>query len=251
MDAVTERTLRAAMAGDHRSDAHTARDRWRHPVETLNFFGFDRRMTVADIWPGSAGWTTELLAPVLRDEGRYIAVGYDAVTETSFDPRNSQAKFEAKLAARPDLYGRTVLGKASQVAFDIAPDGTVDLALFMRLAHVFARNDALPAVLAAIRRALKPGGVLGVKEHRARAQAPRDPRGLSGYMHQDQVIEIVTAAGFTFEAASEINANPADTADHPKGVWNLPPWLWGGEADRARYLAIGESDRMTLRFRRP
>lgn len=251
MDRTTEQKLRAALGGDHRSDAHRARDRWRHPVETLEFFGFDHRMTVAEIWPGSAGWYTELLAPVLRDDGRYIAVGYDAATETSFDPRESQAKFEAKLAARPDLYGRTVMAKASQAAFAIAPDGTIDLVLFIRLAHVFARNGALEGLLAAIRRALKPGGVLGVVEHRARTGAPRDPRGLSGYMHQDQVIEIVTAAGFAFEAASEVNANPADTADHPKGVWNLPPWLWGGANDRAKYLAIGESDRMTLRFRKP
>lgn len=205
-------------------------------------------MTVADVWPGSSGWTTEILAPYLKDAGVYIAAGYDVDTETSFDPAPHHADFMAKLAARPDLYDAVRIGRVSQTRFEIAPAGSVDLALFFRLAHVFARNRALEALLSAIRDALKPGGVLGLTEHRAKSDQVRDPQGLRGYMHQDQIVAIVEGASFALDGISEIKANPRDTADHPLGVWNLPPWLWGGETDRDKYLAIGESDRMTLRF---
>lgn len=250
-EAARDARLDRLLESDHRSDAHKARDRYRHPRETLAFFGLSPTQTVADIWPGSAGWTTEILAPYLRDHGRYIAAGYDLETETSFKPEPHHREYLAKLAARPDLYDRVLHGRVSQCRFDIAPTGSVDLILFLRLAHVFARNDALGGLFAAMFGALKPGGVLGLIEHRAPAGQARDPHALRGYMHQGHVIDMVCNAGFALEASSEINANPADTADHPLGVWNLPPWLWGGDKDRDKYLAIGESDRMTLRFRKP
>ena len=248
---MSDARLAGILNGEHRRDPHKARDRHRHPMELLAFFGLRPDLVVADIWPGSAGWTTEILAPYLKDHGTYIAVGYDPETETSFDPAPHQAEFIAKVAARPDLYGAIRHGRVSQQRFDIAADGTVNLILFLRLAHVFARNAALERLLMAMFRALKPGGILGLTEHRAKPDHPRDVQCLRGYMHQDHVIELARAAGFELDATSEIKANPLDTADHPRGVWNLPPWLWGGDEDRAKYLAIGESDRMALRFVKP
>lgn len=248
MDGAAQQTLKAILAGPHRSDAHKTRDVYRSPFETLSFFGLHPHMRVVEIWPGSDAWYTEILAPFLRDHGVYVAAGYDLESETSFDPAPSQEAFIAKLARDPDLYDRVVITGVSQQTFDLGPDNSADLVLFMRLVHVFAKNDAFVPLLQAIRKVLKPGGTLGLIEHRADPDAPADPRGLNGYFSEDLCISLCEHAGFQLAESSEINANPKDTKDHPKGVWSLPPWMWGGDEDRDRYLKIGESDRMTLKF---
>lgn len=240
--------MQAVLASDHRSDAHRARDRYRNPFETLDAFGLHDHMTVVEVWPGSDGWYAEILAPLLKGSGRYVAASYDPETETSFDATPSQQKFLALLDASPDLYDETVVTGISQTTFDLGPPESADLVLFFRLVHVFAKNDALTGLLTAIHKVLKPGGALGIVEHRADPTAPIDPKGLNGYYNEILCIEQCESAGFTLADSFEINANPLDTKDHPKGVWSLPPWMWGGDEDRDKYLAIGESDRMTLRF---
>ena len=249
-DAVA-RKLASILAVPHRSPDHKARDRYRHPLETLTFFGLADHMRVVEIWPGSDLWYAEILAPFLRETGSYVAASYDIETETSFDPKPSQKKFLERLAAQPDLYDRTTVTGVSQAKFDLGPTDAADVVLLFRLVHVFAKNNAFMPLLRAIHEALKPGGVLGIVEHRADPSHPVDPKGLNGYFSEDLCIELACAAGLELDARSEINANPQDTKDHPKGIWSLPPWMWGGDEDRDRFLEIGESDRMTLKFRKP
>ncbi len=240
--------LQSVLAAPHRSEAHKARDKFRHPLETLTFFSVRDDMRVVEIWPSSDLWYAEILAPYLRDHGTYVAASYDVGTETSFDAAPSQEKFMAGLAARPELFDRAVVTGVSQVSFDLGPENSADLILFFRLVHVFARNDALVPLLKACHTALKPGGVLGIVEHRADPTQPIDPRGMNGYFSEQLCIDLCREARFQLAASSDINANPKDTKDHPKGVWSLPPWMWGGDEDRDKFLAIGESDRMTLKF---
>lgn len=250
MDSAFEQKLKSILAASHRSDAHKARDVYRHPIETLSFFGLNSQMRVVEIWPGSDAWYTEILAPFLREKGTYVAASYDPATETSFDPGPSQDKFVSKLTEKPDLYDQVVMTGVSQQKFDLGPAQSADLILFMRLVHVFAKNDAFVPLLDAIHKVLKPSGRLGIIEHRANPNAPVDPKGLDGYFDQGLCVSLCEQAGFELEASSEVNANPKDTADHPKGVWSLPPWMWGGDEDRDKYLEIGESDRMTLKFKK-
>lgn len=248
LDDAAQQKLKDIVAGPHRSAAHGARDVYRHPLETLSFFGLHQQMRVVEIWPGSDAWYTEILAPFLRDQGVYVAASYDLESETSFDPAPSQEAFIAKLANDPDLYDRVVVTGVSQQKFDLGPENSADLVLFMRLVHVFAKNDAFVPLLQAIQRVLRPGGCLGIIEHRADPNAVIDPKGVNGYFNQDLCISLCEQEGFQLAESSEINANPKDKKDHPKGVWSLPPWMWGGDEDRDRYLEIGESDRMTLKF---
>lgn len=250
MDSTAEKSLSSIISASHRSDAHKARDVYRHPFETLSFFDLEPQMRVVEIWPGSDAWYTEILAPFLRDQGVYVAASYDPETETSFDPAPSEEAFIAKLNGEPNLYDQVVVTGVSQQKFDLGPTNSADLVLFMRLVHVFAKNDAFVPLLQAIHEVLKPGGCLGIIEHRADSNATVDPQGLNGYFNQDLCVSLCEQAGFSLDASSEINANPKDTADHPKGVWSLPPWMWGGDEDRDKYLAIGESDRMTLKFKK-
>ena len=242
--------LAVAIAGDWRSPGDRARDAWRHPRETLEFFGIRPDMTVVEIWP-AGGWYTEILAPYLRDRGRYIAAHWDPESKQEFTRKGVQA-FKDKLAARPDLYGKVqlvVLAPPDKTAM-VAPE-SVDMVLTFRNIHNWLMGDHAPAMFAAMYRVLKPGGVLGVVEHRARADRPQDPQARTGYVREDQAVALAEQAGFLLEAASEINANPRDSRDYPGGVWTLPPTLREGAKDRDRYLAIGESDRFTLRFRKP
>lgn len=243
-------SLEAILAGDHRSAGNRARDTWRHPRETLEFFGLRPEMSVIEIWPG-AGWYTEILAPYLRGRGRYIAAHWDPEGRPEF-LRNTVRAYREKLSARPDLYDRVqmvVLAPPAQTAM-VEPE-SVDMVLTFRNIHNWMANGQAQAVFDAMYRVLKPGGVLGVVEHRARSDEPQDPHARSGYVREDHVIGLAGQAGFVLEARSEVNANPADTRDHPGGVWALPPTLRHGEQDRERYLGIGESDRFTLRFRKP
>jgi predicted methyltransferase len=242
--------LAAILAGDHRSPENKARDKYRHPAETLGFFGLQPDSTVVEIWPGG-GWYTEIVAPYVREKGKFIAAGYDPDSEIDFI-RAGVAKYRAKLDERPDLYDRvemTVLMPPDK--FDFAPPGSVDLILTFRSIHNWMPRGMQDEIFAAMYKALKPGGVLGVVEHRGIPSEPQDPKAASGYVNQEYAVEMIERAGFVLNGSSEINANPADTKDYPEGVWTLPPTLRLGEQDRETYLAIGESDRFTLRFVKP
>jgi predicted methyltransferase len=250
-DADTLATLDKVLAGDHRSDENRARDKYRHPKETLQFFGFRRDMAVMEVSPGGGGWYTEVLAPTLREKGEYIAAGWDPNSTSEYAKKNSK-KYADKLASRPDLYDRAkVTALQAPNALKPVPDGSVDMVLTFRNIHGWMGDDAADAMFKSMYAALKPGGILGVVEHRARTDKPQDPKAESGYVREDYAIAMIEKAGFKLIDKSEVNANPKDTADHPKGVWTLPPTLQGGDVDRDKYLAIGESDRFTLRFRKP
>lgn len=250
-DAATLAAIDRALAGDHRSDANRARDAWRHPKETLSFFGLRQDMTVMEVWPGGGGWYTEILAPVLRERGRYIAASFDPKAGSKYAQDNMKA-YAAKLAARPDVYDRVTV-TALQDPNELRPvdPGTVDMVMTFRNLHNWMSRDAADKMLAAMYAALKPGGILGMVEHRGAAGAAQDPLAKSGYVRTDYAIMLAEKAGFELVGQSEVNANPKDTKDHPDGVWSLPPTFRGGDKDRAKFAAIGESDRFTLRFRKP
>jgi len=250
-DAATLATLDKVLAGEHRSAQNKARDAWRHPKETLTFFGLRQDMTVLEVWPGGGGWYTEVLAPVLREHGHYIAANMDPKSTSQYVQDNLK-KFADKVAARPDLYDRakeTALQAPNEL--HPVPDGSVDMVLTFRNVHNWMGNGSEGAMFKAMYAALKPGGILGVEEHRAKNAEPQDPKAKSGYVRTDYLVALAQKAGFKLIGESEINANPKDTADHPNGVWSLPPTLQGGDADRDKFIAIGESDRQTLRFRKP
>jgi predicted methyltransferase len=250
-DAATLATLDKVIAGNHRSDANRARDKYRHPKETLEFFGLRQDMTVMEVSPGGGGWYTEILAPTLREHGQYIAAGWDPNSTSEYVKTNSK-KYADKLASRPELYGRAkVTALQAPNALKPVPDGSVDMVVTFRNIHGWMGNDSADAMFKAMYAALKPGGILGVVEHRAKTDQPQDPKAKSGYVREDYAIAMIERAGFKLVGKSEVNANPKDTADHPEGVWTLPPTLELGDVDRDKYLAIGESDRFTLRFRKP
>lgn len=242
--------LAAVIAGEHRSPENRARDRYRHPQETLEFFGLKPEMTVIEIWPG-AGWYTEILAPYLRGHGRYIAAHWDPEATQEYTRRGLQA-FRDRLAATPALYDHAeVVVLAPPQKTEMVPAESVDMVLTFRNIHNWMASGQAETMFAAMYRVLKPGGVLGVVEHRASTDQPQDPKAKSGYVREDYAIALAGKAGFVLEAQSPVNDNPLDTHDHPKGVWTLPPTLADGDKDREKYLAIGESDRFTLRFRKP
>lgn len=245
--------LQQAVADPARTPAYAERDAYRRPAETLDFFGIRPGMTVVELWPGG-GWYSEILAPYLGPQGRLYAAHFDPEHPRDYF-RESRARYAAKLAADPARYGNvelTVFQPPQQVA--IAPPGSADAVLTFRNVHNWYMNGAqegLDAAFAAMYRALKPGGVLGIVDHRLRAERPASAQADSGYMHERAVIAAAERAGFVLEARSEINANPLDSTDHPHGVWTLPPRLRLGEERAEHYLTIGESDRMTLRLRKP
>jgi predicted methyltransferase len=248
--APTDAALRAAIDGPHRSAANRARDAARHPFETLSFFGVRPTHQVVELAPGG-GWYTEILAPYLRAEGRLYAAHY-AADDTDEELRKSRAAFEAKLAADPARYGRVVLGTLPRGgAFaDLSVPGGADLVLTFRNVHNWLEDGSLDAKLRAVHAVLKPGGVLGVVDHRAPPGVTLDQIIRTGYVTESLMQTRAAAAGFELAARSEINANPRDTHDHPNGIWSLPPTLRGGDVDRERFLAIGETDRFTHRYRK-
>jgi predicted methyltransferase len=244
-------SLKQAATGDHRPAAHIERNQFRHPVETLRFFDVDRDMTVVEIWPGGAGWYTEVLAPWLRDKGTFYAAQFPPDSDIPFYTRNLE-KYRAKLADKPDVYDQVTITYLWPPQYtEIAPPGTADRVLTFRNVHNWAKAGKTDAYFQAFFEALKPGGILGVVEHRAPEGRSVENQIESGYMTEAFVIEAAEKAGFRLEARSEINANPKDNATHPEGVWTLPPTLRLGEQNREQYLAVGESDRMTLRFVKP
>jgi predicted methyltransferase len=244
----------AILAGDWRDPANSARDGFRHPRETLAFFGVGPSQTVVEISPGG-GWYTELLAPLAQGKGRYVGVINDPAKSGNERAQqyyaNANAKLREKLAARADVYGNATLVEIDPNAPVLGEPASADVVLTFRNVHnwVMAGNEA--AMFQAFFDVLRPGGVLGVVEHRAAAGKSLEEVKTSGYLPEDYVVGLATAAGFVLEEKSEINANPADTKDHPNGVWTLPPSNNHEEADKAKYAAIGESDRMTLRFVKP
>jgi predicted methyltransferase len=240
--------LKEIIAGDHRSADNKARDQYRHPAETLTFFGIGPDMTVVEIYPGR-GWYTEILAPYLKDSGTFYVA--EAPGEPSYEAgRRSLEAFNQKLKDAPELYGKVQRTKLSKDD-DIAPPGSADLIVTFRNVHSWMGSGTEDEVFAAIFRALKPGGVLGVVQHRGDPRVEQDPKAGKGYVNEDYVIAIAKKAGFELAGKSEINANPKDTKDYAEGVWTLPPSLRLGDEDREKYVAIGESDRMTLKFVKP
>lgn len=241
--------LGSAIAGAWRSAANRARDAFRHPRETLAFFGFRPDQTVVEIWPDT-GWFAEILAPALKDRGRYVAAQYP-LDHPATNPARRAARqaFDAMVAANPSVYGRVVTAElALPDKAAMVPPGTADLVLAFRSVHVwFMRNQEDPFFKAAAD-ALKPGGVLGVEDHRAPADWPRERQVATGYVTEAGVVAAAQRAGLRLVGRSEVNANPRDLKDYGKGVWALPPTFAYGDADRDKYAAIGESDRMTLRF---
>ena len=242
--------LKAAIASKERTPDNAARDAARHPYETLTFFGIKPNMTVVELSPGG-GWYTEILAPYLAPKGKLIVAGEAPDSSSDYGRRNA-ANMTRKLAANPAMYGKVERGLFEPPsAYNIAKPNSVDLVLTFRNLHNWTGqgDEGLKKVLAEVFKVVKPGGVLGVVDHRLPASKPAGSTG--GYVHEDYVIKMVESAGFKLAGKSEINANPKDSADHAKGVWALPPSLANKDVDRAKYLAIGESDRMTLKFVKP
>ncbi|WP_045737721.1 class I SAM-dependent methyltransferase [Xanthomonas sp. MUS 060] len=240
--------LRAAIDGSWRAPANVARDAYRHPDQTLTFFGIKPTQTVIEITPGN-GWYAEILAPYLRERGHYIAAVVDpaAVPEGRRDyQQKARSGLEEKFAAAPAQYDHAHIVAYSPSAPVFGPPGSADLVLTFRNVHNWRKAGQAEGMFKAFYQVLKPGGVLGVVEHRAKADLPADDK--SGYVGQAQVIAMAEAAGFALVGKSEINANPRDTKDYPNGVWTLPPSNQHDAADNAKYQAIGESDRMTLKF---
>lgn len=213
------------------------------------FFGIQPGMSVVEVWP-SGGWWTEILAPLLRDRGTYNAAWYATASKNAPDYVHRVEKgFDQMLAARPDLYGKvTKTYLLAPEYVDIAPKGSADMVLTFRNVHNWAKAGNAQAMFQVFYDVLKPGGVLGVVDHRAVPGTPFEGQISSGYMTEQYVIDTARKAGFRLVGGSDVNANPKDTKDHPKGVWTLPPTLALGDQDREKYLAIGESDRMTLKF---
>jgi predicted methyltransferase len=237
--------LKAAIAGEHRKPAAKARDVHRHPYETLTFFGIKPNMTVVELAP-SGGWYTDILAPYLRANGKLIGAG------PAMDPNNRYAMaFKGKLDSNPAVFDKVVPAVFDPpTRYEIAAPNSVDMVLTFRNLHNWVGNgeDSLKTTLKEIHKVLKPGGVLGVVDHRLPASMKQDAKASSGYVHEAWVIKMAESAGFKLAGKSEVNANPKDTANHEHGVWTLPPVLANKDKDREKYMAIGESDRMTLKF---
>jgi predicted methyltransferase len=247
-----DEALSAVLASPHRSAANVARDVWRHPKETLAFFGLKPSMTVIEISPGG-GWYTEILAPYLRDKGQLILAADDPESTHNYYRRSAE-RMTTRLAALPAVYD-----KVQRLAFEVpgktalGAANSADMVLTFRNVHnwVGEGEDAVTGVFKNALAALKPGGVLGVVDHRLPADRPQDAKASSGYVHVAYVVRLAERAGFKFAGGSEVNANPKDTADHNKGVWALPPTYANKDVDRAKFEAIGESDRFTLKFVKP
>jgi predicted methyltransferase/ABC-type nitrate/sulfonate/bicarbonate transport system substrate-binding protein len=254
--------LRTAVASAERPASESVRDRWRHPAETLGFFGIRNDQNVVELWPGT-GWYTAILAPFVADKGTLTVISpepkppADAAADAAAPEALFAKKYADRLAASPGVFGKVrVRSVDAATAFSLGRDGSADAVVTFRNFHNWVKAGITPNVLAAAFKVLKRGGVLGIEEHRAAPGETEPARvvqkiGDTGYVPEAYVIDLARQAGFALESRSEVNGNPLDTKDWPKGVWTLPPTLRLGDQDRAKYQAIGESDRMTLRFRKP
>ena len=257
LDDRAREALRRAVKNDQRIDAQ--RDRWRNPEATLQFFGVRPSDTVVEIWPGQ-GWYTSILGPYLKQgDGKLIVGHFDAVASNSQVVRQMVDAYRARFASDPALYGNVSVVPFGPRSMPMAPANSVDKVLTFRNIHNWMAQGWTEKAFADFYTVLKPGGILGIEEHRGRTDEPQDPLARDGYVREDYVIQLAREAGFEFIGGAEINANPADTKDHPFGVWTLPPvsrtspigQIDDPGFDRRRYDEIGESDRMTLRFRKP
>lgn len=239
--ATTDDPLTAALAAPTRKPENVKRDGQRHPRETLTFFGVRPGLNVVELWPGG-GWYTEVLAPLLHEQGTLTAV---VPTGKYLQP------YKDFIASQPTVYDRVQVVEVTPPALAYGPDGAADVVLTFRNVHGWVSNGYAKQVHEAAFKALKPGGVFGVVEHRAKPGSSPEESAKSGYISEEAEIALATAAGFVLEEKSEINANPKDTKDYPNGVWSLPPSFRGGDVDKEKFAAIGESDRMTLRFKKP
>ena len=246
----TKKALKKILAGSHRAPGNAERDQYRHPAETLAFFGIKPTMTVVEVGPG-AGWYTELLAPLLAAKGKLVIDSPDPNGDRMVGSTFYGVRIKAKLDSSPELYGKVEPHYGSESKpFDIGEAGSADAVLIIRGLHGNARSGSLGDKLAVVHETLKPGGTLGIVQHRAAEGADPMESAKAGYLPQAWLIEQVEAAGFKLEETSEVNANANDTRDYPEGVWTLPPGLALGDKDKDKYVAIGESDRMTLRFKK-
>lgn len=233
------------LEGTWRTPAFRERDAYRHPRDTLRVLGVHADQRVIEITPG-AGWYSEILAPFLHMRGRYVAAIASAAPDSAGGRRN--AALRAKFAADPAHYGRVEVLEFDPSAPRFGAAGSADVVLTFRNAHNWVDAGTADAYFRGFHDVLKRGGVLGVVDHRARPGTDLETMKRSGYLTEQLVIDLATRAGFRLDARSEVNANPRDSADHPNGVWTLPPTNRHEPADAERYRAVGESDRMTLRF---
>ncbi|MFO1390560.1 class I SAM-dependent methyltransferase [Cellvibrio sp.] len=242
-DASVQEQLATTIAGSWRSDKNKARDQYRHPFDTLMFFGVKPNSNVIELFPGGSMWYTEILAPFLNKSGQFTVVNFK-----SDKPDTSQ---KDKFAADPENYGKVKVVEISKSSMSFGEPNSADFFLTFRNVHNFAMQGNHGQLFAEIYKVLKPGGVLGVVDHRAAAGKTFEDVKMSGYLPEEFVIAEAKKAGFVLDATSPINNNPKDAKDYPKGVWTLPPVLAEGETNKEKYLAIGESDRFTLRFVKP
>jgi predicted methyltransferase len=245
----TAAALDNILAGSQRSTENSARDRYRHPKETLLFFGIRPEMKVLEVWP-EPGWYTEVIAPLVRERGKYIAAVIAPDPDSKY-VTGRLSDYQQKLAAKPDVYGAVEVVTLPTDGSDVVPAGTLDMVVTFRNIHNWMARDSAGQVLATLYRALKPGGVLGVVEHRGNAAIAQDPKAKSGYVNEDYAIRLIEGQGFRLVGESQVNANPKDTKDYEQGVWTLPPGYRLGDKDRQKYADIGESDRFTLKFEKP
>jgi len=237
-----------ALEAEHRTLSYTQRDKYRHPKETLLFFGLNPEQSIVEITPGS-GWYAEILAPLIRNKGQYYYTSLKLHEKINPYFVKVEKAFKEKMEKNPDIYDQLRWVHFDPKQPEFAPNGSVDMVLTFRNVHNWAKAGSAESMFTGFAKALKPGGILGLVEHRAKAGTPFEKQIRSGYMTEDYVVQVAKDAGFRLDAKSEINANPKDTADHPKGVWNLLPSLRGVVGDdKANIISIGESDRMTLRF---
>ena len=248
LQAGSEAVLAGNIASNHRSPGNRARDVFRKPVETLAFLGVEPDHKVVEILPGGGAYWLEFLAPYLRERGLYIAASRDAGAAPNYVADHK--RLLAKLAADPARYDRVQVSEFLADKFEIAPEGSMDFVLTFRNMHNWIDRGEIDGALRAFRKALKPGGILGVADHRGRTDRSQDEQKGTGYMRQDFAIALLEKGGFKFLGSSEVKATPKDTKDHADGVWSLPPNYRSGDRDRAKYEAIGESDRFLLKFAR-
>jgi predicted methyltransferase len=242
--------IEAALKGAHRVPGHADRDKYRHPVETLEFFGLKQNMTVVEYGPGE-GWFTEILAPVLAKKGKLLLPINDPAGPADKRGTMYGKRIKYFLEKSPDLYGKAETIIIDPSKMELGNEGKADMVLLMRGMHGWQNNGQLDKNLEQTFKVLKPGGIFGIEQHRAKADAKAEESSKKGYLPEAWVIEKVEKAGFKLEGKSEVNANPKDTKDYPDGVWTLPPTYELKDKDREKYAAIGESDRMTLKFVKP
>jgi predicted methyltransferase len=248
--AVADDALRSAIAAPDRNPASIARDGARHPYDVLSFLGVKPDSSVAEIFPLTGYWT-EILAPYLHDKGHYIAVlGDPAGNDNERYYATFPPALQAKFAAAPSRYGNMRTAALGEHHLDFLPPNSVGMVLTFRNLHTWMGDSDVKPVLAAFHRALKPGGILGIDDHRARPDRTQDPQALDGYVREDYAIALIEKAGFKLVAESEIEQNPRDTTHWPQGVWTLPPTYRLGKVDHAKYQAIGEADNFLLKFRK-